>query len=245
MHIYLSPHHDDICFSLGHLARRCGGDLVNLFTRSRYVAVAMELPADDGARIEAISRLRREEDLRFVQAAGLVRHDLGLPEPALVGREPFDLTDLDAEIATLQASLLPYLLDLLRAGAPETAKLYCPMGIGGHRNHLSTLLAVRAAYDTLRARCTLLLYEDLHYASVAPVRELGLQRVAQIFAGFQLSGTALPLDPDASARKMQAIGLYASQHRHPPRIADFTPASGATGLHEIVWRVAAPSGDQA
>jgi len=41
MHIFLSPHHDDICFSLGHLAGRGGGDLVNLFTRSQYVAVAI------------------------------------------------------------------------------------------------------------------------------------------------------------------------------------------------------------
>jgi hypothetical protein len=245
MHIYLSPHHDDICFSLGHLASRRGGELLNLFTRSQYVAVAMALPADAGARVEAISRLRREEDLRFVQAAGLGRHDLGLPEPALIGREPFDLTDLDAEIVPLRASLMPYLLDLLSAGTPETATLYCPMGIGGHRNHLTTLLAVRAAYDTLRARCTVLLYEDLHYASVAAARELGLQRAARIFAGFQLAGTALPLDPEASARKMQAIGLYASQHRHPPRIADFTPASGATGLHEIIWRVEPLGGAQA
>ena len=34
MAIFLSPHHDDICFSLAGLAERTGGDLVNIFTIS-------------------------------------------------------------------------------------------------------------------------------------------------------------------------------------------------------------------
>ncbi len=241
MHLYLSPHHDDICFSLGHFAGRYRGALVNLYTRSRYVAAALDLPADETARVEAVTRLRREEDLRFAQAAQLTRHDLDLPEPALLGRHSRDLTELDDEIATLSARLIPVLLDLLPAGDPDAANLFCPMGIGGHRNHVTTLLAIRAAYDTLRTRCSLFLYEDLHYASVAPVRDAGLQRAAQIFAGCQLAGSAVQLDPAESARKMQCIGLYASQHSTPPREADFTPASGlATGLHEIIWRVVPP-----
>ena len=239
MHIYLSPHHDDICFSLAHFASRYRGELVNLYTCSRYVAAALDLPADDAARVEAVTRLRREEDLRFVQAAQLVRHDLELPEPALLGRHSRDLTELDDEIATLSARLVPFLLDLLPNAGP--ANLFCPMGIGGHRNHVTTLLAIRAAYDALRTRCSVFLYEDLHYASEPQAREAGLQRAAQVFAGCQLTGSAVQLDPAESARKMQWIGLYASQHRAPPREADFTPASGlAAGLHEIVWRVVPP-----
>jgi len=62
MHVYLSPHNDDVCFSIGHLADRFGGELVNLFTRSRYVAVEMEPPSDSEARVEAVSRLRQQED---------------------------------------------------------------------------------------------------------------------------------------------------------------------------------------
>jgi hypothetical protein len=241
MHIYLSPHHDDICFSLSHLASRSGGDLVNLFTHSHYVAVALDLPSDPWAHVEAITRLRREEDLRFARRLRLVRHDLKLLEPTLFGRDPFDATDIEAEVASLTAQLVPLVLALLPAGEPEAAKLFCPMGIGAHRNHLSTLLAVRAAYETLRRRCTVFLYEDLPYATVRAARETGLRRAAEIFAGFELSGSALPLNSDDSARKLDCIRLYASQLRRPPRATDFIPASGAAaGMHEIVWQVRPP-----
>ncbi len=241
MHIYLSPHHDDICFSLAHLAGRYRGALVNLYTRSRYVATALDLPTDEAARVEAVSRLRREEDLRFVRSAQLIRNDLELPEPALLGRHSRDLTELDDEIASLSERLIPFLLDLLPRAEPRAANLFCPMGIGGHRNHVTTLLAIRAAYDTLRTRCSVFLYEDLHYANEPRTREAGLQRAAQVFGGYRLAGSVVQLDPAESARKMHWIGLYASQHRASPREADFTPASGlAAGLHEIVWRVVPP-----
>lgn len=42
----------------------------------------------------------------------------------------------------------------------------------------------------------------------------------------------------AAATYDAAADQYASQHRHVPRIADFTPMSGlAPGLHEIVWKI--------
>lgn len=239
MNLYLSPHHDDVCFSIGNLASRMGGDLINLFTTSRYVGAAMDLPADEAARVEAVSRLRLAEDEAFAEAAGLTRHGLEFREARLTGHAPFDLGDLAPEIDMLLAELIPRLLDRLpTAGDPAATGLYCPVGVGGHRNHVSTLLAVRGAYPALARRCTVFLYEDLHYASVAPVRDEGLRRAAHVFGGYRLSPIVQPLSPDEATRKMGWISLYASQHPRPPRLADFTPASGAgEGPHEIVWRV--------
>ena len=247
MHLYLSPHHDDVCFSIGNLASRMGGDVLNLFTVSRYVAVDQGLPADEAARVEAVSALRRLEDEAFVRAAGLIHRGLGFREARLTGHEPFDLADLAPEVDMLLAELMPVVLGMLPSGGdPSQASLYCPMGIGGHRNHISTFLAVRAAYEVLRHRCTVFLYEDLHYASVPRLREDGLRRAAHVFGDYRLSEVVHPLDVDEAERKMRWIGLYASQHPHPPRIADFTPASGlAEGPHEIVWRVSPMDGDQA
>lgn len=246
MHVYLSPHNDDVCFSIGHLASRLRGDLVNLFTRSRYVAVDMQLPSDERARVEIVSQLRRQEDQLFTKAVGLVRHDLGLPEPALMGHRPFDLRGVETEASALSAQLIPILLSMLPGeGDPNMASLYCPMGIGGHRNHVSTLLAVRNAYDTLRRRCTVFLYEDLHYASDPRARQNGVRRATDLFAGTRLSPIVLPIASDEAERKMQFINLYATQHPRVPRIVDFTPASGvASGLHEIVWKVSPSIGVQ-
>jgi LmbE family N-acetylglucosaminyl deacetylase len=246
MNVYLSPHHDDVCFSIGNLASRLGGDLVNLFTVSRYAAAALDLPADEAARVDVVSRLRRLEDEAFAKAAGLTRHGLGLREARLTGFGPFDLTNLAPEVDLLLARLIPVLLGMLASdGDPSEVGLYCPMGIGGHRNHISTLLAVRGAYDALRRRCRLFLYEDLHYASVSHVRDAGLQRAARVFGDYRLSPIVRPLGLAEAERKMQWIGLYASQHHHPPRAPEFTPASGFDNLHEIVWRVSGLDGGQA
>lgn len=241
-HIYLSPHRDDVCFSVGHLAGRTGGELINGFSRSRHIDIPLELPADPDARISVITELRRQEDMRFASAARLSRHDLDMPEPPIVGLKPFDLTELFAEVGALSARLVPLLLELLPGRAdPECASLYCPMGIGGHRNHLSMLLAIRRAYQKLAQRCTLFLYEDLYYASDASERRTGLAAAIKLFEGFELSPCVTVLDAADAERKMRWIGLYASQLAGPPQIARFTPASGlASGPHEIIWRVSAP-----
>lgn len=246
MRVYLSPHYDDICFSIGNLACRFRGNLVNLFTLSSYVAVDMELPADVRERVEVVTRLRHQEDRFFSDAARLARHDLGLCDAPLLGHRHSDLTSLRGEVAALLARLMPYIHAVMpNEGNPRTAALYCPMGIGGHRNHLSTLLAVRRAYDTLRRHCTVFLYEDLPYASDPRARRDGLQRANQLFAGTLFTPIILPINSDYTTRKMQLISLYASQHAHVPRIVDFTPASGfAPGFHEIIWKVSPSIGDK-
>ena len=114
------------------------------------------------------------------------------------------------------------------------------MGIGGHRDHVSTLVAVRNAYERLSERCALHFYEDLPYASVHSARETGLRRAADLFAGFDLSATVHLMSAGDAARKMRWVGLYGSQHRHGLQPETFVPASGFTSqLHEIVWRVGA------
>jgi len=243
MHVYLSPHNDDVCFSIAHVASRFRGDLVNLFTRSRFVAANIELPSDEEEQIEVISQLRRQEDQLFTEAAGLVRHDLGLSEPALIGYKPFDLTDVESEVGALSERLIPLLLSMLPAeGDPSAASLYCPIAIGGHRNHISTLQTIRNAYDVLSRRCTVFLYEDLPYANNPRVRQHGLRRAAELFGATfgatQLSPIVFPIDSDDAERKMGFIRLYATQHHPPPSMVKFTPASGRVeGLHEIVWKV--------
>jgi hypothetical protein len=239
LHIYLSPHHDDVCFSLAHCASRQGGSVVNLFTRSQHVATTLALPSEPEKRTDAISAIRRQEDMAFVGAAGLERHDLKLEEPSLLGLEPFDLANLDDAAARTSAALIPFLLDLLPAsGARRSVHLYCPMGIGGHRDHLSTLISVRDAYDRLSPRCSIHLYEDLHYASVRRAREVGLRRAFEIFDRARESSSVHLLGAQDSVAKLRLIALYASQHANGPQASQFVPASGLSlGFHEIVWHV--------
>jgi len=240
MNVYVSPHNDDVCFSLGALASQQGGELVSVFTVSDYVAAATPLPRDRSERIAAVTALRRREDESFAAAAGLDRHDLGLAEAPVRGRAPFDASSLERDVEDVGACLVPFLWTLLPAGSdPTTSSVYCPMGIGAHRDHLCVLAAVRRAFKILQRRCALYLYEDLHYASAPDVRGAGLARARRLFADAELTPCVVRLDSRAAALKLQWIALYASQHAHVPRSADYVPASGSEPEpHEMIWRVA-------
>ncbi|MCB2072295.1 MAG: hypothetical protein H6917_06305 [Novosphingobium sp.] len=246
MHIYLSPHNDDVCFSIGGLASRTGGELLSAFTVSAYVSARLELPMDRDTRIAEVTDLRRREDLLFAQSAGLTRHDLGLSESAIFGVNPFDHTGLKEEVDYLAVTLVPYLLDLLsRGGRGQRSALYCPMGIGANRDHLAMLLVTRGAFRKLAPLCDVYLYEDLYYARNEKARERGLEVASRVFAGAELSPLVITLGRQAADRKLDWIGLYASQHAKPPLLVDFTPAPGlATGPHEVVWRVSRTSSRQ-
>lgn len=239
--VFLSPHHDDVCFSLaGSVVAMGGGDLVDLFTRSAYVERAMTLPADPAERVEAVTRLRTAEDEAFAARCGLERHDLGLDEPGLRGRTSFDLSALRPEVERLSAPLLALLERLAAREGSQRAMLFCPLGIGGHVNHVATLVAVAAALPRLTPRYRVYFYEDLHYASRAGARETGLERARRALRGAALARRAVPLSPRRFADKMALVALYRSQHRGEPDPSRFTPAApGAAGPHEAVWSFAA------
>lgn len=243
MNIYLSPHHDDICFSLGVLAARQGGEVVTAFTTSFYAVAGDRLPSDRRGRTTYVTELRRQENIRFTEAAGLGQHDLGLSDAPVLGIHPFDLDNMEEELEALRQRLIVLLDRLLPAGStPATAALYCPMAIGKHRNHVALVIAVRRALGTLSRRCAIWLYEDLPYASEHAVRHYGIATIEKLFAGAVLHRQVIELNPDETRRKMDMIGLYASQHERAPRPETYTPSSGlCDAMHEIVYRCANPA----
>lgn len=242
MHIYLSPHFDDVCFSIGWRAAQTGGALVNAFTRSDYVARPdIVVPAGERG-VAFVSTMREGEDASFALAAGLVRHDLGLDDAGLDGSDPFDPAGLEQHAASLAASLSGVLHALL----PESggAVVHSPIGIGGHRDHLAMALAAFRLCREMPRAFAMLFYEDLPYAHRPASREQGLARLAALHPEKRLVPEITVLDGAAAATKLTWIQGYASQHPRPPRPADFVPASGlAPGLHEIEWRIAG-AGDQ-
>ena len=107
------------------------------------------------------------------------------------------------------------------------------------------LLVTRGAFRKLAPLCDVYLYEDLYYARNEKARERGLEVASRVFAGAELSPLVITLGRQAADRKLDWIGLYASQHAKPPLLVDFTPAPGlATGPHEVVWRVSRTSSRQ-
>lgn len=228
--IYLSPHYDDIAFSLGAwVAARPGGRLVNLFTRSGYVAGTPTDHWPDAATIGRVGLLRRDEDTAFSQRYQLDRIDLGLDEPPVRRRTPWDLGGLADDIEQARAPLAALLTAL-----PSGARIYCPAGIGGHVNHLAVRAVVVELLPELFGR-SVLFYEDLPYAASSRARRRGIADLRAALKGKRLRRETWA----SSLRKLESVNCYPSQlAESAASLRRFSPrALWPIGRHEAVWRL--------
>lgn len=227
--IYLSPHYDDIAFSLGAwVAARPGGRLVNFFTRTGYVAGQPTDYWPDAATIERVTALRREEDTAFSSRYQLERLDLDLEEPPVQQRTPWDLAGLADDIEQVRAPLTRLLGSL-----PAAAQIFCPAGIGGHVNHLAVRAVVVELLPELGAH-SVRFYEDLPYASARRARRRGITDLRAALGGRRLDRQAW----GSGLQKLEAVNCYPSQlPKRPTSLRRFSPrATWPFGTHEAVWQ---------
>ena len=155
--LFLSPHPDDIAWSLGAtLARlRIAGAqsaVLTFFTRSRYA------PGHPAADVAGVTSTRAREERAWAAAAGvrLLRGELedaglrGYDDETELGAQP------EVDIVHAAAELL---LDTITVLAPDA--LFVPGCTGGHVDHS----AVRIAAAQLPPDIPLLYYDDLPYAT--------------------------------------------------------------------------------
>ncbi len=232
--VYLSPHFDDVAFSLGVFAQaRRAGRLLNVFTRSGYVAA----PGLCGASIVEISAMRREEDRRFAEVCGLIATNLDLDEAPLRGHDAMETAKATCELPELGARVIEALRAMAQPAAPdERPWLFCPMAIGGHVDHTAILYILAENRKDLETRYRLGFYEDLPYAAYYPDRVEGLNRFRRLFGARDWRRRVLPL-AQAESAKLALIRLYPSQHAMPAAsLRDFTPRLRyACAAHEALW----------
>jgi hypothetical protein len=108
--IYISAHHDDVCFSIGQLCQRLGGgSLLNVFSLSNYTHESLCIPGD----VNHVSALRDKEDAAFASLCGLRRINLELLDAPLRGRRPFDKSERENEGKLIGPRLMNATLELL------------------------------------------------------------------------------------------------------------------------------------
>lgn len=209
--IFLSPHCDDVCFSIGGIAQQFHrGILLNLYTRSTYVHPTSPLCPNESLTSNFISQARTQEDERFAKACGLTRMDLGLEEPELMGQEPFCYDNLLLDIELLEDKLITRLKSLAQRNDPK-ALLFCPMGIGHHRNHLATTLTILKNRTSLEQYYQLFFYFDLPYAADQRHKMHGIKRFEQIVKSANLPIYMYELTSKRMENKQALIELYQSQ----------------------------------
>ncbi|HEY5225233.1 MAG TPA: hypothetical protein VIJ06_00435 [Methylovirgula sp.] len=262
--VFLSPHCDDICFSLGALTHRLqAGILLNVFSKSGHVARVDLAPQQLAALFESgspdsqtlglsprpeaaeawvnwVTKLRSGEDEAFAEACGLRRVELNLPEAPLRAQHPFKGQSSAKDALDVETALMGALSDLAAATKGTRPWLFCPAGIGGHIDHLLVRDAILKRLGELQRLYRIAFYEDLHYASGRLKRWRGLAEFHAAARMLDLSRIKLPM-LDGGDEKLRLVHLYASQLT--PDLMDIAcyspPASRRTGLHEAVWSASA------
>lgn len=235
MNIYLSPHCDDVCFSIANLAERYGGLLISIFTRSNFTATDIKGQYQTDELIQIVQKQREAEDIAFATQAGLDRYDFELDDSILSTQNPFTSGDISLDVDNLKLRLLPVLQkEFSQNRSPHKNILFCPMAIGGHRDHKITLMSVVSEIEQLRSLCRIAFYEDLPYASDPSLRSEGLDNLKSVTGIKEWSTIVTYLSHADAERKLSLIQIYTSQHSEKPQAFDYIPASRlSNSLHEI------------
>jgi len=230
--VYLSPHSDDTCFSLGVLAhRRRSGIHLTIFPYVRYVAK----PGLDKTP-DATTPLRMAEDMVFAARCGLQQRFLALADSDMLRIPRYKQKSIAPCLARTEPAVLGALASLAKEHPSGMRPwLFCPMGIGGHMDHVATRLAVTRNLTKLSRNYRVAFYEDLHYASNPEIRQAGLADFMQDISGLPMRRVTLPLEQDA-ALKLSLLQGYPSQFATlPPDIESFTPGLPDAPPHEALW----------
>lgn len=157
--LLLSPHPDDIAWSLGATVprlRAAGAQVCTLtfFTRSRYA------PGHPATDIGAVTAVRAGEERAWASAAGVLLRRGGLDDASLRGYD--DETELGA---APEPEIVRAAGELLRAAVAAFAPhaVFAPGSRAAHVDHT----AVRAAAEQQLVDVPLLYYDDLPYAAVS------------------------------------------------------------------------------
>lgn len=156
--LLLSPHPDDIAYSLaGHLITNAipvarSAALV-VCTRTNY---ALGMPDS----VERVTALRRAEDEAFCGHVGIQRMELTLEDACIRRGEDRASIFVDSSFEAQTLPVFPKLLEQFAclAEALPQLRVYSPLAIGGHVDHLLVRSAAETAFGDIYY------YEDVPYA---------------------------------------------------------------------------------
>lgn len=231
-YVFLSPHDDDMAFSLGGalLDGRFGaGRLVTVFSVSNCTIDDRD---DD---VTEVTELRKAESKEFF---GALEVDLDvlyldrLDAPLRLGIQ--DDCVFDAVFPRSDEKEVEYLLAALEPMRQEEGLLFAPLGLGGHVDHV---LVHKATCTLARDGWATAFYEDLPYA--ARIKPADIERIVkntQSKIGGPLRVLNIESCSDAT-RKGRAIGVYRSQIDQPmiDEIINYGEQLGSGAIAERVW----------
>lgn len=204
--LFLSPHPDDIAWSLGATVSRLREAGVELHTAT-FFGSTRYAPGHASHGSVSASQVRRAEERAWAELTAVRLWSFGLPDASLRGYSDETEMGPTPDTGTVRAVRLR-LLRAIRSVRPDL--LFAPLAAGGHVDHS----AVRLAMSSVRTEAAIFWYEDLPYAAENTV---------------QCTGHLVPLDTrEHWSCKESAVRCFPSQR--PESVLPILDAHG-----ERVW----------
>lgn len=231
-HVFISPHSDDVAFSLGCalLEGRFGpGIIVTVFSITNCTIY------DQYDDIGYVSGLRKKEDESFFITAKVQLEKIYLDRldvPLRLGI--CDEHVFDTVPAVNDDKEMEYLYTEISSMHKPAGILFAPLGLGGHLDHV---LVHKVACNFAREGWSTAFYEDLPYADrMEPENIERIVKDTQIKIGRPLKAFDIKSCSGAN-RKGQAIRVYRSQIDQPmvEEIINYGMRFDANLFVERVW----------
>ena len=222
VHLFISPHLDDIALSCGGYVRRltASGERVIVLTvfagdlpvgaSPPWLARRYELSWRLGARPFAA---RRGEDVAAMQLLGAQYRHLDFLDAIyrrdsaghpLYTKQGFGVPMRLEDSQNYEPLVRHELEDVLQTYKSQDVHVYIPLGAGGHVDHL----IVKHAIESARQSEVVVYYEDFPYASQPGVVPSQLCRNGN---GVDCEATLITLTADEIDARIAAVDCYASQ----------------------------------
>lgn len=206
--LFISPHSDDVCLSIGALSKHALSDklLVTVFSASSWVE-----PGAGSSGTEAeVTEVREREDREFCSRVGFRYHSLGLADSCVRHEGRGNLRVPTGHERSLEHQATKGLHSLAHRGAARV--IVGPLGIGGHTDHVVCRRATLNVAAMLGVPA--LLYEDLPYAN-----EVSLTRIAARAWSHGLLTPVVCKTRVSAEQKLRLFDTYVTQRNQSIRDA--------------------------
>jgi len=187
--ILVSPHSDDIAFSIG------GTLLQNIFTRPILMVTIFTKsnysPCINICKSDTISKVRHLEDVEFADKLEIEFQSFDFSEPPLRG---YSRQDIFANNNPASDPIFTEVYDALSKliKSSQCQLIVSPMGLGDHIDHnIVCKICCRIAEEN---NIRIVFYEDLHYASRLTLKQIKLR--------------AFSISPNIEHRKINITSIF-------------------------------------
>lgn len=207
-HIFISPHFDDICFSLAGFIQTLNKDdekiIINIFTKSNYIRRMKLENLNFNMKINLVSEIRRNEDLNFCKKYKIKQVNLDFFESSLQN-------EFKQEIETIKNSLSININNIIKNSNNKQINIYFPLGVGNHKDHILTFTLGKNLMTEF-PKLKFYFYCDLPYSHKYKDFKNKLNELNSFLKENNLQQVVYKLSFKQIINKLKAILFYESQH---------------------------------